>query len=602
INYIAAKPTDSLSYGGRVSYGRFNTADLSGFVSGPLTSTLNARLAVRSLQSNDWQKSYSRPDTNGSQNQLFGRLLLDWRPTDSLKFELNLNAWRDRSDTQAPQLIGKISALGVPALLAPEFVAFPLAPHEARAADWDPDRSFRNNNRSGQAALRVDYALNSDITLTALSSYQNYKRFQPVDVDGTPFDLFYLENSGHIETFFEELRLAGKIADRGNWLVGANYQHDDVFDNTDISITRSSQRVIASGVVNRNTQKMKTYAGYVNVDYEIVQHVKLLGGLRYTKADRSYLGCSLDPGDGTFSTTVNAIFPRANPAVPGGCISTNSSGEFGLISDSLNQHNVSWRVGVNYEPQTGTLLYANVSKGYKAGSFPNLTVLLPEQVRPVTQESLLAYEVGFKSHLFDRRLQLNGAAFYYDYTNKQVRGVTEIPPIGTLETLVNIPKSHVVGFELSANWHPIEGLTISPSITLTKSEIEGSFINGTSASTTVDFGGQPFPYTPKWSGNTDAEYRWGLNNDLTAFVGGNVSYQTPTNGSVGQPELFRLRGYALLDLRAGISGPNDRWTASLWGRNVTNVYYWTAATRGSDAAVRYAGMPATYGLSFNFRY
>ncbi|HKR93035.1 TonB-dependent receptor plug domain-containing protein, partial [Novosphingobium sp.] len=47
INYIAAKPTDSLSYGGRVSYGRFNTADLSGFVSGPLTSTLNARLAVR---------------------------------------------------------------------------------------------------------------------------------------------------------------------------------------------------------------------------------------------------------------------------------------------------------------------------------------------------------------------------------------------------------------------------------------------------------------------------------------------------------------------------------------------------------------------------
>ncbi|HKY80673.1 MAG TPA: TonB-dependent receptor [Sphingobium sp.] len=602
INYIAAQPTDRLSFGVRGSYGRFNTTDLAGFVSGPLTSTLSARLALRSVQSNDWQKSYSRSDTNGSQNQLFGRLLLNWQPTDSLKIGLNLNAWRDRSDTQAPQLIGKISALGVPALLAPEFVAFPLAPERARAADWDPDRSFRNNNRSYQAALRIDYDLSDDITLTALSSYQKYKRFQPVDVDGTPFDLFYLENSGHIETFFEELRLAGKIADRGNWLIGANYQHDDVFDNTDVSITRASQRVISSGVVNRNTQKMKTYAAYANVDYEILDGLKLLGGLRYTKADRSYVGCSLDPGDGSFSAAVNAILPRANPAVPGGCISTNSSGEFGLISDTLNQHNISWRAGVNYEPQPGTLLYANVSKGYKAGSFPNLTVLLPEQVRPVTQESLLAYEVGFKAALFDRSLQLNGAAFYYDYTNKQVRGVTEIPPIGTLETLVNIPKSHVVGFELSANWRPFDGLTIAPSITLTKSKIKGPFINGTSASTTVDFGGQPFPYTPKWSGNTDAEYRWNVNSDLTAFVGGNVSYQTSTNGSVGQPELFRLRGYALLDLRAGISGPNDRWTASIWGRNVTNVYYWTAATRGSDAAVRYAGMPVTYGVSFNFRY
>ena len=355
INYIAAQPTDSLSFGGRGSYGRFNTTDLAGFVSGPLTSTLSARLAVRSLQSNDWQKSYSRSDTNGSQNQLFGRLLLNWQPTDSLKIGLNLNAWRDRSDTQAPQLIGKISALGVPALLAPEFVAFPLAPETARAADWDPGRSFRNNNRSYQAALRIDYDLSDDITLTALSSYQKYKRFQPVDVDGTPFDLFYLENSGHIETFFEELRLAGKIADRGNWLIGANYQHDDVFDNTDASITRSSQRVISNGVINRNTQKMETYAAYANVDYEILDSLKLLGGIRYTKADRSYVGCSLDPGDGSFAAAVNGIFPRTNPAVPGGCISTNSSGEFGLISDNLNQHNISWRAGLNYEPQAGTL-------------------------------------------------------------------------------------------------------------------------------------------------------------------------------------------------------------------------------------------------------
>ena len=130
---------------------------------------------------------------------------------------------------------------------------------------------------------------------------------------------------------------------------------------------------------------------------------------------------------------------------PGGCVSGDATFTPVLSNLELHQNNVSWRVGVNYKPSGKTLLYANVSRGYKAGTFPAVAGVAASQFNPTTQESVLAYEAGFKLGLFERRLQLNGAAFYYDYDNKQVRGKTLDPFYGTLEQLVNLPKSRVYG-------------------------------------------------------------------------------------------------------------------------------------------------------------
>ena len=600
INYIAAKPTDEFAAGATASYGRFNTADLSGYVSGPISDTLSARVALRSLQSDDWQKSITRVDTIGERNQLLGRVLLDWKPVDGLRVSLNVNGWRDRSESQAPQLVAKLAAVNDPAALSPAFVAAPLAPAEARAADWDPEKSYRNNNRFWQVAGKIEYDLSSDITLTSITSYQKFKRYQPLDVDGSAVEAFFILNTGYIESFFQELRLAGQIGDVGHWMIGGNYQKDDIFDNTRIGLSQSSQRTVALSSRNQNLQKVDTKAVFANLDYEVVPAVKLNGGIRYTKADRSFSGCTRDSGDGTFAAFINNF--AGTSILPGECISFRADGTTGFIDSELDEDNISWRAGVDFEPAPGTLLYANVSKGYKAGSFPNLTVFLAPQVRPVTQESLLAYEAGFKVALLDRTLQLNGAAFYYDYTNKQVRGLIDIPPIRTLETLLNIPKSRVQGFELSAVWRPVPGLTISPAVSYTDSKVTKSFVNLSGDGTLTDFKGQAFPNTPKWSGSTDAEFRWDLSDRLQAFVGTTISYQSKTNGFFRPAPQFEIDGYALLDLRAGVEGADGRWNASIWGRNVTDKYYWTSAVRGSDGVVRYAGMPATYGVTLGFRY
>ena len=76
------------------------------------------RLAVTGLHSGDWQKSYTRRDSNGHQSYVAGRFLVDWEASDRLKFSLNVNGWRDKSQPQAQQLIAtheQVNATGGPA-------------------------------------------------------------------------------------------------------------------------------------------------------------------------------------------------------------------------------------------------------------------------------------------------------------------------------------------------------------------------------------------------------------------------------------------------------------------------------------------------------
>ena len=595
INYIAAKPLDHFSFGVDASYSRFNTVDLSGFVTGPLTDTLNIRLAARILNSGDWQRSISRDATLGQANQKIGRLLLDWRPTDRLKAELNINGWRDKSDTQATQLIDAHVPL-LPPFPNAAYEASPLAPPDARAADWDPDKSLRQNTSFYQATGRIDYDIGRDTTLTSITSYSRYDRDLPVDTDGSAVQNLFTQQGGHTATIFQELRAAGRLWESGHWLVGLNYEDDKIFDVTRVQVFQQSQSILGATPVNEGSQRAKTKSVYANVDFPLADRITLLGGLRYTDVKRDYHGCTRDSGDGLVASS--GFFPGATP---GGCVTILEDGTLGEARNKLDEDNVSWRVGLNYKPLDGVLLYTTISKGWKSGSFPLLAMAVAAQSRPVTQESVLAYEVGAKAKI-NGNLQLNAAAFYYDYREKQIRGFGSFPPFGVLEVLVNVPKSRVVGFEANAVWSPMRGLTISPAITLVDSKILDNFTNYNPLGQLANFGGEAFPYTPRWSGNTDVEYRFAVRDGLSAFVGGNVSYHTKTNAAFGQLPAFDINGYTLLDLRAGVEADDGRWRASIWGQNVTNTYYWISTDHFSDGITRYAGRPATYGISFTRRY
>ncbi len=101
---------------------------------------------------------------------------------------------------------------------------------------------------------------------------------------------------------------------------------------------------------------------------------------------------------------------------------------------------------------------------------------------------------------------------------------------------------------------------------------------------------------------SDVNYRWPVSGSLFGFVGGGVTHQDKTNSQLGELPLLNVKAYSLVDVRAGIESQNGTWRLSAWGRNVGDAYYWTAANRNLDTVVRFAGRPATYGMSFSYRF
>lgn len=743
INYIAAKPTDEFTAGFDFSFGRFETADLSGFVSGPISDTLRYRLSGRVLTSDPWQYMYAHGSDStlppsqrpgyaewGAKELYQARAQLEWDVTPNFTANLALSGFVDRSENQMPHLFG-IAPLSPTATPDPRlgiapfnqfaFVGlgshYPFAPEDARAANWsncvndsplnpplglnfwdpgeiplsstDCEPAARDNDLF-VASLRADWELGGGLTLTSLTSHQEFNRNEYIEGDGTVLQDYENHQIGRIEVFYQELRLAGSFwGDRGSWVVGANYERDETEDRflqTYGGSTANPTLIPGTALCGlfgcnpadfpgvpvfyafplgptapTNNQTTEIAAVFASGDYPIFEDLTLQLGIRYTDTSKEYNGCGYDGGDGSWAQisqsiqnllqvltgaiTINTYLQPGAPGGfgvdvgPGNCGTTGPGPLFIPDADgfdaTLDEDNLSWRAGLNWTPTDDLLVYGNVSKGFKIGAFPTVASSSSDQLDPAVQEELLAYEIGFKASLLNDTLQLNGAVFYYDYTDKQLLGAIQDPIFGPLPALVNIPDSHVQGFEVNAIWMPIEGLRIAPVISFSESRIDecdddepvvaagaagcnpnGHFFNfgafTENPAVPIDLHGQQFPVSPEWQASLDVQYDWQINDRVGAFVGFNVNYHDATPGFFQNPapypsaansypnDVLEIKEYTLLDIRAGLE--LEDWRIQFWGRNVTDEYYWHSAAHVNDVLYRYTGMPATYGVTVSYRY
>ena len=613
VNYIAAKPTNQFAAGISTTYGRFNEIDNEAYVSGPLSNTLTARVAVRDETSDAWQHSYTRDDTNGARGFGTGRLVVDWTPSSDAKFELDVNGWLDKSQTQAGQDVAFTpttpASSGGRTTLLTILQNYPKAPHDITSADWDPNESLRNNNWFIQGSLRGDIKLNDTTTFTSITAYSDYSSNSPIDSDGTDVQDIYLRSLGYARSFSQELRIAGS-KNKLKWLIGGNAQFDRTLDNELVYSLGSNQTAAGLpfyGFSQHQEQNANTYAPFGSLEYQVMPAVTLRGSVRYTSQDRNADGCLSDVNGSlaaTFSRVSSALSHSPVVIPEGGCVTLgNNLKPVSTVLGKLDQSNTSWKVGADWKPKKDVLLYANVARGYKAGGFDTLPAIRNTQLAPVPQETVLAYEVGFKMVLPNPRTTITGAAFYYDYNDKQLTGYINTGlPFGTLPGLVSIPKSSVRGTELDVTTRPIKGLSVTLGGTYVDSSIDQNFIASDPFGNTLNIKGESFPNTPKWQLLGSTEYTTTLENNSNWFMGGGFNYRSGTYAAFGQSSLFRLPSYPLINLHAGIDSPDGHWELMLWGKNVFNRRYLTSVNRPIDTVVEWTGMPATYGFTVSYKY
>lgn len=563
--------------------------------------------------------------------------------------------------TPPPGGTNTFNAAGLPAYIAnnqpTSATQADWAPRSQRGANFGVgaglNDDLKENNEFKAAALRVAYELSPDLRVVSLTGYNQLKRDALFDWSGAPYEILLQKADGEITSVSEELRFEGENGPV-QWLVGGYYGDDDIRDNNrtllgqnaNVARIRAVGSLILLGIdpltynpptVNpllvpgynpgaytladmatsfrtyrdRAEMNASTWSVFASADWELSKSLSLTTALRYTEDEHSYRGCSSD-FNGSMLPNVNAVnrylytiiygVPTPAPITLNGCNTFNpTTGQFGEVSHTLKEDNLAWRAALDWNVAEHILLYASVSEGAKAGVTPVNAASTSTQQLPARQEILRAYEVGLKAGLFDRSVQLNVSGFYYDYTDKQLSVYFADPIYTALARLNNIPDSNAYGVEADLTWRATEHLTLIGSGTWLETSINN--YNGINAAGQAQlFDGRAFPYSPNYQVSGTALYDTNLSDTLGLQLALNGRWQSDSAADLGDDPRFGIDSYGLVNASVGIHSRDGGWEFSVWGRNLTNTYYWTTVASNANVVVRFPGAPTTVGatLTLNF--
>lgn len=584
INVITNAPTRRFSAGLDASYGSYDETSVDGFVSGPLSKTLSARLAFSVNEGGAWQYNRDTGQKLGDKDQQSARLKLRWEPGANTTVDFSAHYGRDKSDGSGLQLLSSFQShayapLGklYPADTDPRVTGWGISPYFAKLIGVGTDaKPFRNNEGYG-ASIRAQSDLGWG-TLTALLAHESFKRREFNDWDATASNEAGTYFFNDIKTTSGEVRLASKGNGPFSWLGGLYHANETVSGGFYSDFSEAS--TLKNYYSTTYDQKVQTTAVFGNVEDYLTSRLKVSVGARYEYETRAL--------DNFVSAIIYPTYRLASAASP-----------------RRDMREWSGKAAIDWAMLRDVHGYASVSRGVKSGGFTTYNSGNPLQAEPYNPETLVAYEVGLKSDLFDRKLRLNLAGFYYDYRNQQLQGIlyTATSRVGRI---VNVPKSHLYGVEGEVTLAPVRGLNIVQSLAFKYGEYDeyaapdSATLNadGTYSNITyVNHAGERLPL-PK------IDYK------------GSVSYRFPVFGWQVEPEFnYNYRGskfstsdasvipaYWLANANLTVSPPHSALKVSLWAHNVFDAYIEETRNRFITARTVSVHPPRTVGVRASYRY
>jgi len=226
-----------------------------------------------------------------------------------------------------------------------------------------------------------------------------------------------------------------------------------------------------------------------------------------------------------------------------------------------------------------------------------------------------SFELGIKTQSSNRRFQLNAAVFTTEVDDNQFFEFFA-GPFGLLRVVTTIDETTISGFEADFNWLASENLSIYGGVGFLDSEIKKNINRPLSE-------GNDVPQAPGETYNLGAQLEFPMGGNMDFYVRLDWQYvgemwfhtlqgeATPTiwdafiggGGSITQDFSKTQRdAYDTVNLRIGFEG--ERWTATIWGRNITDEEYLEEVI----PAVEFAGSfihparLATYGADISIRF
>ncbi len=656
INFVSNKPTEEFEGGVTVGFGSYETFDLEGHVSGAVSDTARGRIAIRTVQSGEgWQKSTTRDDELGEVDTIAIRAMLDVDLGENGNLLLNVHYVDDQSENRANTAYdGSVVGVGeysAPYIPLDQYVfganAGQTPPWYAtgnnEAADWtnsytslQTGRTFnlrpQRDNQLAGASATINWDL-GEITLTSITAVNQFDRVEANDWDGGFYNDSSNINTTDLSVFSQELRFAGGNDDL-NWIAGAYYSTDEVDEYYHYFMSDSlygNGSVAWGGIMpfalapileldTIYSQETDSAAVFGHVEWRFADSWRLTLGARYTSEERTWSGCTYSADDGTLAAFTNVLFGTSlsagdcatiddDPASPTNLGDMLAAGTpdlaFHVFTDTIKTNRWMGKVTLDYSIGDDVLIYGTISNGFKSGGFNGANSNGTRQLQPLKAEVLTAYEAGIKSTLADGSVQLNAAAFFYDYKDKQEQDAA-VTFVGNISGLANVDKSEITGAEIDMNWAPTEDWNIRLSAAILDTEIKefqavDRQLSGWPTIVYRDASGLELAMSPDLQYSALISKTWTAGNN--AVWDAAIDYSFTDSTTSGTRPSDATKDYGVANARVGYGSGDGKWRVLLWARNITDEYYYPAAYQGGNGPfVRVNGMPRTWGLSLDYKF
>ena len=422
ISLNSANPTDSFEAYVTPGYEfEAEQAFVEGAVSGPLSDTLKARLAVRASEMDGWLENVAEPvrdiinpavtdpgatmGRTGPDDQIYaGRVTLLWTPSDTFdaNFKLMMNSQERNAGNASsepfcingqtqPVLSGSVPLPGA------DCERNQVKSHGAVAPQYAANIPYSNG---GVPYLESDFALASlnlnarfdAITLTSTTGYYDQTVQQMSVSDWSPYATIWAASREEYELVTQELRANTDFDGALNFMVGVYYETFDrpFFNSADLFHVFNPVAQNYAIVSMDSKSSGDYFSGFAQVRWDILANLELAAGARYSQDDKDIRIVNVSK---TPSPTYATLLPVGQ-----------------ALTSSYSDDNVSPEATITWRPDDNQTLYAAYKTGYKAGGISNpylvFTSATPANLQFQPEEAE-GFEAGYKATLLDRTLRLD---------------------------------------------------------------------------------------------------------------------------------------------------------------------------------------------------
>jgi len=517
------------------------------------------------------------------QRTLSGRAALRWQPSSSADFTLTYYH-------QDQEVGGRTQN---------QILSFSTGRYDA-AHRYEEPNDRRNRLLALEGSIDLGFA-----ELTSATGYSKYDELGQRDqtdllitlelgYEAFPSFSAFTREEQVDRTFNQEFRLVSKNDGPVNWIGGLFYNRlrstgksseftphlDELLAAGDPSVPL---RPDALEFFSISTNDLKESAVYGEIGYQITERWQATVGSRYYRYD-------LDTQDGAITPLFETLDGTRAPEDKTLVFSPGGQRDNGFL----------FKFNSSYRFTDDVLGYVTVSEGFRIGNSNGIAPCTgdegpqglcgaPDELQFSSDETV-NYELGLHTQWFDKRLTLNGAAYYLDWKDPQLASTTDK---GGLPITRNGKGAETYGLELSFDARFLERWSLRGSYNYNRAELTADapgLLNDVPPpgfnNTRVEVAGRKgdrLPGSPEQQGSIFATYALPLpsGRDLNFNYGITaVSNVLTRTGLLAGGE--RLGGFALHS--ASVALDTNQWSFALYGQNLFNKYAITGVRSSRQVA------------------